>query len=294
MYGKLVEVADDVYAYVQGRGEWFVSNAGLIVGDDFAIVVDSLCNEHRAREMIEKFREVTAKPFRVLVNTHGHPDHVWTNHLFDALTIAQENARRETLSAFLEIYQFLFPDLDFSGARITPQNITFENRMKIYAGTEILLVHPGVAHTKGDCYIYLPEKKVVFCGDLLFAKPCTPLAIAGSIVGYIKALDDLLNLDAEVYVPGHGEVAGKEELEEAKQYFEFVYSEAKRRYEKGMDWLDAALDIDLGEYARWHEKERIVANVARAYADLEGRDMDFAEILNAAKKMLDYGRGELR
>ncbi|MDI3497114.1 MBL fold metallo-hydrolase [Archaeoglobus sp.] len=291
MHGKLVEVADGVYAYIQGRGEWFVNNAGLIVGEEFSVVVDSVCNEQRAKEMISQFREVTAKDFRILINTHGHPDHVWTNHLFDAVAVAHEMGRQETLMAFVEIYQSLFPDLDFSGAKITPQNITFESRMKLYNDAEMQIIHPGVAHTRGDCYIYIPQKKVVFCGDLLFAKPCTPLAVGGSVRGSVNALRELLNLDAKIYVPGHGGLAGEEHLVEAIEYFEFVWEEAKKRHERGMGWYEAAMDIDLGEYAKWSEAERIIGNVARAYAEIEGRELEFAELVEVARKMLEYGGG---
>jgi len=290
MYGKLVEVAKDVYAYIQGRGEWFAGNTGLVVGEKYAVVIDSVSNESRAREVIEKYREVTNKDFRILINTHGHPDHVWTNHVFDAVAIAHEEARNETATAFVEIYQSLFPELDFIGAKITPQDVTFRKTMEVHIGEKLKIVHPGVAHTRGDCYVYLPQKKVVFCGDLLFAKPCTPFAMAGSIRGNIKALKELLDLDAEVYIPGHGELAGKEHLEEAINYFELVWEEAKKRHEKGMGWYEAAMDIDLGEYRKWNESERIVGNVARAYAEIEGRELEFAEILDVARKMLGFRR----
>lgn len=172
MYGKIVEIAENVYAYIQGRGEWFVNNTGLIAGDNFAVVIDTVANEKRAMEMVEKFREITDKEFRILINTHGHPDHVWTNHVFNAVTIAHENARNETMTALVQLYQSLFPDLDFSGARITPQHVTFKRYMGVHAGMEIQLFHPVVAHTRGDSYVYLPEQKVVFCGDLLFKRPC--------------------------------------------------------------------------------------------------------------------------
>lgn len=290
MFGKMVEIAENVYAYVQGSGEWFVNNAGLIVGDSYAVLVDTLSNEQRAVEMKEKIRKVTEKPVKILINTHGHPDHVWTNHVFDAIAIAHENGRKETLTAFVDIYRTLFPDLDFTGAKITPQDVTFKKELRIYNSREIHLVHPGVAHTTGDCYVYLPQEKVVFCGDLLFAKPCTPLALGGSVVGYTKALDELLNLDAEIYVPGHGGVAGKEEVAAAKEYLEFVYEEAKKRFDKGMDWYEAALDIDLGEYRDWRESERIVGNIARAYAELKGEEMQFSDVVEAGRRMLEYGK----
>ncbi len=291
MLGDLVEVSDNVYAYVQGRGEWFVSNSGLIVGDKYAVLVDSLSNEKRTLEMIERVGEVTNKPIKILVNTHGHPDHVWTNHMFDAIAVCQENARNETKTALVDLYKFLFPDLDFSGAKITLQDVTFEKSLKIDIGKEIKLVHPGVAHTTGDCYVYLPSEKVVFCGDLLFSKPCTPLALGGSVRGFVKALDELLGLDADVYIPGHGGVSGKEEVLAAKEYFEHVFDESEKRKREGMDWYDAALDIDLGKFKHWNEKERVFGNVARIYAELEGRDIPFQELVEIAKKMLEF-RGE--
>ena len=114
--------------------------------------------------------------------------------------------------------------------------------------------------------------------------------MAGSIQGSIKALKELLELDAEIYVPGHGELAEKEHLKEAINYFEFVWEEAKKRYEKGMNWYEAAMDIDLGEYRKWSESERIVGNVARAYAEIEKRELEFAEILDVARKMLGFER----
>lgn len=291
MYGRVEEVAENVFAYIQGRGEWFVNNTGLIVGDSYAILVDTVSSEERALKMLDAFKEVTDKPIKVLVNTHGHPDHVWTNHLVNAISIAHENARRETAGAVVEIYKPLFPQLDFRGARVTLQDVTFERRLRLHPGFEVELTHPGVAHTSGDSYVYLPQKKVVFCGDLLFAKPCTPFALGGSIRGYIAAMRELLNLDAEVYVPGHGGVVGKEGLEAAIGYLEFVWEEAKKRHERGIGWYEAAMDIDLGEYSKWNESERIVGNVARAYAEIEGREMEFAEIVEAARKMLEYGGG---
>ncbi|WP_202318537.1 MBL fold metallo-hydrolase [Archaeoglobus neptunius] len=286
MHGEFVEVAENVYAYIQGRGEWFVSNSGLIIGDRYAVLIDSLANESKTRSMIEKIEEITTMPIKLLVNTHGHPDHVWTNHMFDAITICQENARKETMNAFVEIYQSLFPDLDFSGAKITPQDVTFRESLSINAGTQILLRYSGVAHTTGDCYVYLPEKKVVFCGDLLFAKPCTPLALAGSVKGYINALEELLKLDADVYIPGHGGIAGKEEVEIEKRYLEFVYEETRKGMVRGLGVDEIVENIDLGEFSEWNEVERIYANVARAYRDIKGEDMQFQEILEVAKKML--------
>ncbi|MEM1578443.1 MAG: MBL fold metallo-hydrolase [Archaeoglobaceae archaeon] len=280
MDSKLEEISEGIFAYIQHRGEWFVNNTGLIAGRDFSIVIDTVANEKRARTMIEKFNEVLRAPVKLLVNTHGHGDHVWTNYMFKAVSICHENCRKDTIMANPEIIKNFFPEFDFSGAKTTPQNLTFSREAKIYVDNlEIHLIHPGIAHTSGDIYVYIPEKKTIFCGDLLFSKPCTPFVLMGSVLGNIRALEELLRLDADIYVPGHGEVATKKEVEEALEYLRFVYSEAKLRFEKGMTLREIIDDVELGKFKKWNESERIVANLARAYAELSNSEIDIFEVV---------------
>jgi len=268
------ELASGVYAFVQHRGEWFVSNAGLIVGEKYAVVVDSLTNETMARLFIEKIREVTTKPLLFLLNTHGDADHVWTNHLFNATTICHENGREDTMRAHPEIYSVLFPELDFTGAKITPQDITISGGMRLHMGDrEVEVLYPGVAHSAGDLYVY-----VVFCGDILFSNRCTPFAMFGSISGSIEALKKLYDLEATIYVPGHGDVTGKDEIPENIEYYLFVQNEAKNSLEKGLNLYEAIQRVELGEYEKWHESERIVGNLARAYSELIGEPFDLIEV----------------
>lgn len=286
MRSKLEEISDGIFAYIQGRGEWFVNNTGLIVTPEFSIAIDSVANEERAKIILSKFKEVLESQIKVLVNTHGHGDHVWTNHLFNATSMCHENCRRDTIMANPEIFKAIFPEFDFNGARVTPQDVTFSENVKIYAGNlEIRLIHPGVAHTSGDAYVYVPERKIVFCGDLLFAKPCTPFVLMGSVTGNIRALRELLSLDAEIYVPGHGDLATQEEVKEAIEYLEFVYNESKSGIEKGMSFHEALGKVDLGKFRNWNESERIVANLARAYAELSKSEVDLFEIV---KLMRDW------
>ncbi len=280
MNSKLEEISDGIFAYIQGRGEWFVNNTGLISTPEFSIAIDSVANEERAKTMLSNFKEVLESRIKILVNTHGHGDHVWTNHLFNATSMCHENCRKDTIMANPEIFKAIFPEFDFNGARVTPQDITFSKEAKIYAGDlEIRLIHPEIAHTSGDAYVYVPERKIVFCGDLLFAKPCTPFVLMGSINGSIRALKEILSLEAKIYVPGHGEIATKNEIGEAIEYLEFVYNEAKQRIEKGMSFYEAIEDVDLGKFKNWNEKERIVANLARAYAELGKYEIDLFEVV---------------
>lgn len=296
----LVEIKEGVYAYIQPGGSWFVSNSGLIVGPDHNVVVDSLATKSQVEPYLAEIKKVTKLPVRFLINTHLHADHIWTNHYFpSALTIAHANCRasviEEEKSGIKELFSRLMPTFDFSASRYTPQDITFTDRLALYQGSrEIRLIHLMNAHTVSDIIVHLPFENIVFCGDLLFSKPCTPFAMMGSIAGYIEALEFLIGLRAEVYIPGHGPIAfGNEALKQSIDYLKFVQSQAKKMLEnKVTDYFAAATSLDLGEYSNWSDSERIIGNMARAFSELKGdpRAKPLPDTMQLFEKMLGYRR----
>jgi glyoxylase-like metal-dependent hydrolase (beta-lactamase superfamily II) len=97
-----------------------------------------------------------------------------------------------------------------------------------------------------------------------------PLAAAGKIGGWLKVIDRVKDMDVELIVPGHGPVGGKQELEDEREFFEFVMDQSRRCLDEGLSAEDAAKAIDLGPYAEWLDAERFIANVGVAYRELRG------------------------
>jgi hypothetical protein len=77
-------------------------------------------------------------------------------------------------------------------------------------------------------------------------------------------------MDVETIVPGHGPITDKRGVVEVKTYLEYIFEEARKRYEAGMPALEAAMDIPLDRYATWTDGERIAVNVASIYRELRG------------------------
>jgi cyclase len=71
-------------------------------------------------------------------------------------------------------------------------------------------------------------------------------------------------------------------------YLRFVQDVARRGVEAGLGPLDAARETDLGEYAGWSETERIVGNLHRAYAEVQGGPVD---VPAAFRDMVAYNGG---
>jgi cyclase len=175
--------------------------------------------------------------------------------------------------------------------------VTFERELTLWCDTtRIDLLHFGTpAHTTNDVVAHLPEQRITYCGDLLFAGG-TPFAVQGSVHGWLTALDRLAELDADRLVPGHGQVCGPEEITNTRNYLEFVGAVAERAHRRGLTPLEAALETDLGTFATLTDPERIVGNLHRAYADIDdpeqpGKPLPLPDILG---DMQHYHGGPLR
>jgi len=291
------EIAPGVYAYFLAGGGWFLSNAGLIVGGDCSVVIDSFGTIGFNQDFLSEIEKVTDKPIRYLVNTHHHGDHIYGNHLFTGATaICHTGCREEILKTGQpnpELLSQRFRGLDFTGVRMTPPDITFEKQLTIYLDErEIQLLYYQPAHTVGDIIAWLPRESVIFAGDLLFLYS-TPLCMQGSFAGWIDVLKAMIDLNARVYIPGHGPQCGKDGVLECLNYLLLLVGEGRKRFDAGMSAQDAAKDIELGRYRKWANWERVAANVARLYAEFRGEDplspLDMASIFDQMDELARSG-----
>ncbi|GAA0322359.1 MBL fold metallo-hydrolase [Streptomyces polychromogenes] len=279
----VVQPAAGVYAYVQPDGGWCLNNAGWVSDGGRTLLVDTAATERRALALREAVLGQGSPLPRTVVNTHHHGDHTYGNAAFaPAVIVGHENARAEQLAAGHQL-ELIWPATDFGAIEITAPDLTYGDRLTLYVGdTEVRVLHPGVAHTTGDSVVWLPARRVVFTGDLVFAGG-TPFLAMGSLAGSLRALELLRSLDAETVVPGHGPLTDPSAYESTERYLRYVAELAREGRGEGLTPLETARRADLGEFAAWRESERLVANLHRAYAELagepEGAPLDIMAVL---------------
>jgi len=272
--GSLQEVASGIFAYVQPDGSWFINNTGFITGPDGVLAVDSCATEARTRAYLAAIRTVTTAPVSMLVNTHHHPDHTNGNGVLGAAAIVAHTKCRDQLArAAGPPPADLFGAVDWGNIAPVLPGICFDSRLDLYAGDRrVELLHFGTpAHTTNDIVVWLPQDRVLFAGDLAF-NGGTPFALSGSIAGWLDVLSALGGLDPAVVIPGHGAPGSPEVLDETAGYLKFVQNAAAQARAAGITPLQAAAELDLGPYAGLTDSERIVGNLHRAFAELDGRD----------------------
>ncbi|MER5632054.1 MBL fold metallo-hydrolase [Streptomyces nitrosporeus] len=269
--GSLVRVADDVYAFVQPEGGWCLNNAGLVAGGDTAVLVDTAATESRTRRLRQEVARVVPGGPDYVVNTHFHGDHTFGNGQFvpRAVVVAHAGTRADTEEAGLGL-RHLWPDVEWGETPLTLPTLTFRDELTLHGGgvrTELL--HVGPAHTANDVVAWVPERGVLFTGDVVWSG-VTPYLLMGSVTGSLAALERMRALRPAVVVPGHGPVGGPELLDATESYIRMLQRLAEEGLRRGATPLEAARQADLGAFAGLTDAERLVGNLHRAYAELEG------------------------
>ncbi len=290
---QLIEVADRVFAYIQPDGSWYINNTGFVVGDRSVISIDACSTERRTREYVRHIRSVTSAPIDLLVNTHHHGDHTYGNCIVGAGTIvAHENCRTELLAFGIPGNLGIWEPVDWGELTLSPPTVTFTDRLRLWSDVHPLEVSfvGQPAHTNNDSVVWLPDQKVLFCGDLLF-NGGTPFLLMGSVSGALDVLTSVLaSFPATTIVPGHGAPCDPGLIPVMAGYLEFVLATAKDGLAAGVSPLHAARETDLGDYAGWLDSERIVGNLHRAYADLSGGTRH-VDVVAALTDMVAYNDG---
>ncbi len=231
VYAKngLVKIADGVYAYVDEKepspANSYGANVGVIVGKEGVVVVDTLISSKESKRLISDIRAVTDKPIKYVVNTHYHIDHTFGNSEFDRLgatIIAQKSnkaaMKKSAESALKNAEYYGLTEEDMEGTEIAYPAITFKEGMEIDLGDlTVETLYVTHSHTAGSVLVYLPERKALFTGDILFTD-FHPYMADGNLDGWIRTLDYIMTMDVEKIIPGHGPVSGKSDVQDMKEY----------------------------------------------------------------------------
>lgn len=243
---QIHEVSDGVYAYIQPDGTWWINNTGFIVAHDGVIAIDTCATEHRTRTFLSAVENKTPQPIRVLINTHHHGDHTHGNYLTHPATIiGHDKCREMVIASGISHYPGIWESRDWGQLNLAPPMVTFQERIDVWSGDLKLEVHyiGNPAHTTNDVVVWIPERRVLFSGDLVF-NGGMPFVVMGSISGSRLAIERMRSFDANVIVPGHGPVCDAGILDGLDRYFAFVQNLAADAVAAGASPLEAARGTD--------------------------------------------------
>lgn len=277
------EVAPGVHVIPDGRVP-LVPNIGIVVAEEEALVVDTGMGPKNGRRVLEKARALTDKPL-VLTITHFHPEHGFGAQEFSEARIVYNRTQQEELAEkgapYLDMFR-TFGDAvaeQLQGVELVDPDEVYDGELTLdLGGTTVELHEFGLAHTRGDQVVFLPEQGVLFTGDLVETRffpifpwfPPDDVDVNGS--KWIDVLGRLEALQPDVVVPGHGEVGGPNLIGQVRAYLEDVRERVSVASDgRSSEEVKAALEPEIrAAYPTWDAPEWIGFAVECFYAELNG------------------------
>jgi len=227
------KIGPDLYAYISDNDA--SANSTFLVSEQGILVVDTGLNAQEGRKLLDEIRKISAAPVRWIVNTHYHPDHRGGNSVVgpDAVIISTEFTRAQMASSA--------PDYALN------ETIGSKGLTLYVGGHKVHIYHPGPAHTRGDLIVYFPDEHAIATGDLFLTNSC-PAMDDGDMENWIAAIDRMLELPVEHFVPGHFELATKNELQRFRNYLADLRDQVKRMHSNGLSFEQVQKALVLSAY----------------------------------------------
>lgn len=208
------EVGDRVFVR---RYKFFDQNIGVVLGDSGALIIDTRTSHRQAAETLADLRAITPLPVRVVINTHGHYDHAFGNHVFRpaeiwghdrCVTMIRETGEQQRARAAAAV-----PDIaeELAEVVLDPPDQTFSESATVEidpGGRSVQLRYLGRGHTDNDIVVEVPDAEVLFAGDLL-ENDATPFFGDAYPLDWPGTVERLVELATGVVVPGHGSIGDR-------------------------------------------------------------------------------------
>jgi cyclase len=273
-FARVTQIADGVYATIAdtSKGAQCVSNGGVIAGRDATLIVEGHMQPAGAALEIEVARAIGKGPVRAAVDTHFHFDHSFGNlayadqaipimaharvtslmkeryaalkgvnkaSLLAPVELKVANAADEADKAHkqgdLELFKMMYAAIDATTLAFPTELLgaaDLPKRIDLGGLTAVIEFHPG--HTETDLLIHIPERDVVFTGDLLFNR-AYPVSVDADMIAWRKVLDHLAGYRSRTqFVPGHGSVCGVQVVREQVALMDDLRAHAERMIRGGV------------------------------------------------------------
>lgn len=303
---RLYALCDGVYAAIAkpGQGAW--SNSGIVDLGEELLIFDSFATPSAGYKLRKQAEEMTGKKVKYLINSHYHGDHVFGNQAFADTTIISTSLtskwfdeKNKIVDLKTEIEETedylkkLKDQIEFTADRVMKASLTnqykemavilkdlpimklvipnvlFEERMVIEGTKRKVELHCfGGGHTPSDTFLYLPQEKVGFMGDLVTVDLHLPIYDPEEFCAILKKMK---LLDIETVVPGHGYPGGKELVFTLEKYLAFLIKNTKEAAKNGVPFEVLVSNLEIpDEYVEWKGVNGIRGNLSKVYAFYAG------------------------
>jgi len=280
---KLQKVTDDVYAIVGELGNRSADNLannatfGFVVTSAGVVLIDPGGTYQGAQKIDLLIKQVTDKPVVTVINSGGQ-DHRWLGNGYfksqGAQIIASEAAvndqKARTQDQFIGLGN-LVGDEGIKGTDAIYAEKTFELQLDFKLGdTRFEIRHAGQAHTPGDSFVWLPQKKVMFTGDIVYVERMLGVGAQSNSKSWVGVYETMAEYKPRYLVPGHGRATNLSQAnKDTYDYLVFLRNSVSNFMENGGD-ISEISNVDQTKFNYLLNYELISGrNAQQVFAEME-------------------------
>lgn len=227
--------------YIKGNGEYIVWDTG-----------PSAIFAKQAYQAVSKLGGEL--PVKTVILSHEHDDH-WLGNAYYKDTHKSNIIGPASLNknyplgteADMRILQIIDESAK-KGTRIVHVDKSYEDTTKLkIAGLNFEYVPVGNAHSVEDWFLYMPDQKIIFAGDIVMNGRVTSNR-DGSVVGELKAIDAINSKEWSTLIPGHGFIIDKTATDEFHMYFEMMQERIEAAIDDGIDETGIVEAVPMVEF----------------------------------------------
>ncbi len=283
---KAEQVAEGVYAIISPAKDFpneenlgWNSNAAFVITGDGLLVFDTGSSETIGKALIKTIRTVSDAPIKWVINSHSHGDHWLGNGAFEAEKPAEMIASDVAIDLmkkngfdWVDRFSNMTGGATGSFTPVPATDVVTQAMERDFGGLKVQILFSGNSHSPGDIVFWLPEKKVLLTGDTMYTKR-PPATFDADIKQWIAFLDEMVQLQPKVVIPGHGPVSGAESISNLRDYFDTMWSLVAEGYDEGK--MDYEIAASVKEEMKRFEAEypglydRLGESVSHVYLQVE-------------------------
>jgi glyoxylase-like metal-dependent hydrolase (beta-lactamase superfamily II) len=280
---ELKQVDKNIYAIIGELGNRTPENLGnnatfgFVVTSEGVVLIDSGGTYKGAAEIHALIKRVTDKPVKIVINTGGQ-DHRWLGNGYfkkqGARLIASSKAVADQKARTQDQFFMMGNMVGDAGLKNTDAvyaEETFDDTLKFTLGdTQFVLRYAGHAHTPGDSFVWLPQQRIVFSGDIVYVQRMLGVNAESNSKSWVTAFEAMAALDPRVVVPGHGHVTTlKEATAHTYDYLVFLRQAVSEFMDSG-GGIENIGTLDQSRFSFLLNYEGLKGrNAQRVYEELE-------------------------